>query len=371
MRNRMPEKTDLLLVDQVEKDLKQEIGLRQGKGTGRLPHLHELAAKYQVGLNTVRSAMDRLRDQKLIRSVRGKGSFILPSRRVEREIHLIASSTNLYITMGISVLLKVLKDQDLKPNLVISGDPMTDWETIRENSPEGRGIILLSAYQRTAVEKLVQTCGLPVVQIADLDETYFGPAICDTVVMDIRTSAYLATETLVRQGHRKIALVGWEFEKVWNQELHRGYVQALKAGGIEPAGEWTLDLERDPGNPQNPAMISAQVQAKIDRWFKGKNSPTALVLSGSPEARYKDIFHLNFRDQFPQAATICVTFREMLELAHTGLQDTAAVVVRYEDLARRALELLRQREERQTIPVRETQARSFLCLRRNGIWKSE
>jgi DNA-binding LacI/PurR family transcriptional regulator len=371
MKNRMPEETDLLLVDRVEKDLKREIGLRRGKGAGRLPHLHELAAKYRVGLNTVRSAMDRLRDQKLIRSVRGKGSFILPSRRVGREIHLIASSTNLYITMCISVLLKVLKDQDLKPNLVISADPMTDWETIRENSPEGRGIILLSAYQRTCVERLVQTSGLPVVQIADLDETYFGPAICDTVVMDIRASAYLATETLIRQGHRKIGLVGWEFEKVWNQELHRGYVQALKANGIEPTGEWTIDLERDPGNPENPAMISPQVQAKIDRWFKGKNAPTALVLSGSPEARNKDILHLNFHDRFSQSATICVTFREMLPLAHPGLHDTAAVVVRYEDLARRALELLRQREERQTLPVRETQARSFLCVRRDGIWKSE
>jgi DNA-binding LacI/PurR family transcriptional regulator len=371
MKKQRLEKTDLLLVDRMEKDLKQEIVLCQGKGTGLLPHLHALAAKYQVGLNTVRSAMDRLRNQKLIRSVRGKGTFILPARRTGREIHLIASSTNLYMMMCVSVLIKVLKDQDLKPNVVISTDPMADWEIIRGNSPDGRGIILLSAFPRTAVERLVQTCGLPVVQIADLDETYFGPAICDTVVMDIRASAYQATDYLVRQGHRRVALVGWEFEKVWNQELHRGYTQALKANGIEPVAEWVIDLEQDPGNPENPAMISPQVQTKIDRWFKEKNAPTAMVLSGSPEARIKDILHLNFRDRFSQAATISITFWEMLHLSHTGLQDTAAVVVRYEDLARRALELLRQREERHTLPVRETQARSFLCLRRNGIWQTE
>ena len=63
-----------LLSDQVAEDLRADINA--GAITGRLPSEHELAAQYGVSRVTVRRAVAVLTSDGLLRTLRGRGTFV-------------------------------------------------------------------------------------------------------------------------------------------------------------------------------------------------------------------------------------------------------------------------------------------------------
>jgi DNA-binding LacI/PurR family transcriptional regulator len=54
----------------------------------------------------------------------------------------------------------------------------------------------------------------------------------DYVGIDVRNAAYLATEHLIRQGHKRIAFIGGNKNLVTFKERYEGYISALNAAGI-------------------------------------------------------------------------------------------------------------------------------------------
>lgn len=79
--------------------------------------------------------------------------------------------------------------------------------------------------------------GLPVVVI---DEPIADAPGVHTVVMDDYAGGYQATSYLVALGHRQIAFVSGPAELASVQERRRGYEDALRKGGIDPAGQLAL-----------------------------------------------------------------------------------------------------------------------------------
>ncbi|HEX8074635.1 MAG TPA: GntR family transcriptional regulator [Thermoleophilaceae bacterium] len=61
----------------------------------RLPAVRELAAAAAVNVNTVRAVYARLADQGVIESQHGRGTFVAPSARDERELRALAERTAL------------------------------------------------------------------------------------------------------------------------------------------------------------------------------------------------------------------------------------------------------------------------------------
>lgn len=59
---------------QVAGDLRRRIGA--GEWTGRLPAQHDLAYEYEVNFKVVRKALAELRDEGLIVTQQGYGSFV-------------------------------------------------------------------------------------------------------------------------------------------------------------------------------------------------------------------------------------------------------------------------------------------------------
>jgi hypothetical protein len=183
--------------------------------------------------------------------------------------------------------------------------------------------------------------------------------------------AYRATEYLISQGHRRIALVGWgRRSKIWNREHIRGYREAMAAGGIEPRAEWTVFFPSLYSEEPDEKKELAHARRQIDEWFRGSEPPTAMVHSSASESQVRDTVNLYFRDHFADQDVVPFVYFEMLQSAYTGLRDATAVAVRCEDLIHRALELL-GRSDRSRQPVRETQARVMLCRRTNGVWREE
>jgi DNA-binding LacI/PurR family transcriptional regulator len=79
--------------------------------------------------------------------------------------------------------------------------------------------------------------GLPVVVV---DEPIAGLPAVHTVVMDDYAGGYQATSYLVALGHRRIAFVSGPAELASVQERRRGYDDALRKGGIDPAEQLAL-----------------------------------------------------------------------------------------------------------------------------------
>jgi DNA-binding LacI/PurR family transcriptional regulator len=67
-----------------------------------------------------------------------------------------------------------------------------------------------------------------------LDEQIDGVPPVDSVVMDDYAGGYQATSHLIQLGHQRIAFVGGPPELRSVQERHRGYVDALRKGRLEP-----------------------------------------------------------------------------------------------------------------------------------------
>lgn len=63
--------------------LRQQI--TSGQLAGRLPSERYLAAEHEVAVNTVRRALGVLREEGLVESVQGLGSFARPGRETPRQ----------------------------------------------------------------------------------------------------------------------------------------------------------------------------------------------------------------------------------------------------------------------------------------------
>jgi LacI family transcriptional regulator len=99
------------------------------------------------------------------------------------------------------------------------------------------GIILVGAICREVVEKVVAAAQLPVVLV----DNYFAERTWDAVMTANMRGAYLATESLISQGHRRITLLGGP-DHASIIERRTGYEKALHEHALVPAVVPSADL---------------------------------------------------------------------------------------------------------------------------------
>ena len=99
------------------------------------------------------------------------------------------------------------------------------------------GMLYLGSFRSNKRLAVAIADGLPVVVV---DEPIAGLPPVHTVVMDDYAGGYQATSYLVALGHRRIAFVSGPSELGSVQERYRGYCDALRKGGLEPAGQVRL-----------------------------------------------------------------------------------------------------------------------------------
>lgn len=99
------------------------------------------------------------------------------------------------------------------------------------------GMLYLGSFRSNERLAVAIADGLPVVVV---DEPITGLPPVHTVVMDDYAGGYQAASYLVALGHRRIAFVSGPSELGSVQERYRGYCDALRKGGLEPAGQVRL-----------------------------------------------------------------------------------------------------------------------------------
>jgi DNA-binding LacI/PurR family transcriptional regulator len=99
------------------------------------------------------------------------------------------------------------------------------------------GMLYLGSFRTNERLAAAITGGLPVVVV---DEPIAGLPDVHTVVMDDYSGGYQAASYLVALGHRRIAFISGPAELASVQERRRGYDDALRKGGLDPAGQIAL-----------------------------------------------------------------------------------------------------------------------------------
>ena len=102
------------IYEQIKKKIKAAINSRELKETESLPSVRNLARDLRISVLTVKKAYDELEDEGYIKTVQGKGSFVIP-----RSKELIREEQIKIIENHINEIIKISKLTNISKNEII------------------------------------------------------------------------------------------------------------------------------------------------------------------------------------------------------------------------------------------------------------
>ncbi len=189
-----------LLADELRRKITDKIY----QAGNKLPSELELQEQFQVSRQTVRNALELLERQGLVRSRQGSGTYVVDREAEEQKKSRRIAVVTTYL------------EQDLR-GLII--------ETTKSALPNPN----LPLYRR------LREKGIPVLFI----NSRYPELDCPVVCLQDEQAGRLAAECLLANGHKKI---GGFFKRDDGQGVrrYRGFLEALRDGGIRPAEEHIL-----------------------------------------------------------------------------------------------------------------------------------
>lgn len=260
----LKESRNILLADRVEQSMVEDIGRLIRNHESLLPQQQELAERYGVSLQTIRTVVDRLKERRMIRSVKGKGMFILPAAKETGNILVVTDRLeHPYTSMVVASVSNVLLQQNLTPVLA---DP-TDLE---RSSADVRGVLLIS--DGPEAKNFLTRSKLPYCAINDVFDLSYEQSVHHQTV---RNNNYLwcfaLTEMLLLGGKDKVFFFTSMSELACGREKIRGYRDALRYYGKEYDERYVINVPRD--NEPTVDEFCATTRALIEqesRRYPGK-----------------------------------------------------------------------------------------------------
>ena len=230
----------LSIAESIEEQIRSNTYLPNQK----LPSEKELADHYQVSRQTIRNALDFLNSRGLIYSEQGRGTFVAASNDNSNvstnNIAVILNALNDYIfPYKIAGINSVLAKHNYISNIFTCNYGIDTQEQILLN-------LLQSSYTGAIIEvsrghlprmrpQLLNELAkkMPVILIdGHYPELSNIPAVC----LDDFKCGYIATEYLIKKGHRKIFHFG-KMDDTQGILRYRGYIQALLDNNIQPCDD--------------------------------------------------------------------------------------------------------------------------------------
>ena len=258
--------------DLIYKRLREDIASGHYQlGEKLLPEL-ELARQLDTSFITLRSALKKLEDEKLIQRIRGRGTFVVarPVPEIpEHKLLLIfpgpektTISNNLFnrqLFSGIAELCAGIGDNVITENFASPGDL-----AVRYRSGEFSGIIWDRPDIDEPVLQELADAGVPQVTINRVHPAL--PSVC----ADYITAVSVAVRSLKRFGHRKIGMCdfGCNHKNLRNRAAH--FITLLEKDGVSDARKYLMEMA--PGNDDDRMN-------EIRRCMLGNEPPTAVLVS--------------------------------------------------------------------------------------------
>lgn len=254
--------------------LKQRIEAGEWNFGAMLPSEIELSEIYHSSRGSVRQALAQLEDENLVSRQRGRGTFITYSS-LKRST---ANSNNHSIAFIVpyvrdsfvsSILLGLERKARLNKYAVFfshfENDPDKQELALRTALELNvSGIALYPVNSRTTSPTILELIGrkFPLVLI----DRYIRGLDIDYVTSDNFSGGLIATQHLLRLGHRRIAFVSWKESATSITHRFAGYQQALQEADIFPQNDLEWVVEGYPEIDQNSLM----------NHLKQPNRPTAI-----------------------------------------------------------------------------------------------
>jgi len=364
-----------LLVDQVEHALRERVAHMLATSEVALPQEQDLARSFGVSMKTLRSAMRRLKDDRLVRAVTGKGTFVISQE--QRTAPVVVLCTNLkhpYNALCAETVASALRARRQAASLCTCEEIDHDWPLFCAAVQDARGILVAGYLSKANLDGLLARTTKPVVQIGDVAHTSIRePLGCRNVVIDMRAAFFLATRHLLNLGHRRILLAGWFQGTSWGRDFVRGYREALEGAGVPYDERLIVHLPTvsrwDGGHPSAFTEPRSGMQAEIDRLLDGGDAPTALLHNATSELLIGELLARHFRNRLAADHVMAVTYTEYLESGFLKPCDGLAVGVSMKGLTARAIDLLNDDGAAAPRPTCEILDLSALYRRSNGRWR--
>jgi len=211
----------------------------------KLPAIREIAARFDVSTMTVRRAIRTLEQEGHVYRIPAVGVFVRhpPDRPAATKDMVTFVATDLFSPFEVALARGIKKAcrQHGWEVQIFEGDsdaPGGHLSPLRGAASSSRGAIVMPTCtpQSTSELRQLQRAGLPVVLV---DRAVPG-LNADLVESDHEAAAYQATAHLIERGHACIRMVTPPPGVLSEQARIRGYEQALRDAGIEPAEDWLI-----------------------------------------------------------------------------------------------------------------------------------
>jgi len=229
--------------DLIVKDIKKSINTGKYEVDQKIPSENELSKKYSVSRQTVRKAIGYLESEGYLYARHGSGTFVArreikSSKGIKtKNIAVVSTYMSDYIfPRVIQGINKVLSDNGYSILLKTTnnsrrGEAWCMEELLSKNID---GMIIEPSQSAISCQHQVlydqmDSMGIPYVFIQGCYETMMDRP---HVMLDDVKGGILATEHLIRLGHRKVAGI-FKADDMQGVLRHKGYVKALAAAGIE------------------------------------------------------------------------------------------------------------------------------------------
>lgn len=223
---------------QIEEDIISRISSGELAGGDKLDDIGALCQKYQVSHITVQKALENLSSQGYLKRIKGKGTFIneVPSSEKTRKIVFIVSdieSRDYSLLQLVSGAQQIANENGCSLLLeFVNGTEEAEIEAFERYANRAIDGFLLYVFSHTRLDKMIQKKGnIPYVMIDHCNRML----PCNFVSPNNTDGGFMATEYLIKKGHRKILFV--TDRKTFSrynttQDRYVGYKNALTYYGL-------------------------------------------------------------------------------------------------------------------------------------------
>ncbi len=216
-----------------------------------LPSEIVLGEIYGISRGTVRQVLTELEKEKMVSRERGRGTFICYSGLKKNSINMGNHSISFIVpyvrdSYTASILLGLEREARLNNYAVVfshfENDPEKQEQALRTAlSQRVSGVVLYPVDSDTISPAIIelQESVFPLVLV----DRYLRSLDTDYVTSDNFSGGLIATQHLLRLGHRQIAYLSWKEGTTSFVHRQAGYRQALIEAGITPRSEleWEVD----------------------------------------------------------------------------------------------------------------------------------
>jgi hypothetical protein len=370
----MKTKTGGLLVERVQRELRARVVRMVAAREMDLPKESELAREYGVSLKTVRTALEDLKRERVVRSVPGKGTFVVPEGERQRlTLVCCRGITHPFGAVATQTALDVLRERGMPAVVAVVASGRADWASLGLAPRDLGAVLSVGSGLEQAWTAELRREGVPVIVLGDRLRPMREAPTCIEVLPDSRASSFMATRHLLRAGHRRVLLACWGGDDVaWGRDLVRGYREALEEAGVpfEPSHVLTPPSVKFDVAPATPHYIEnlGALQGTVDRMLADPDAPTAVVHNAALQLQAQEMIHSYFHDRFDPASTVALSCLEILEAGYRNGSDAWAVAMPYRDIVSLALDTL-AKGGAEAAPVRLFIDKFQVWRRAGGHWR--